>query len=239
VQNASFFIDYPILKTTSGWIMDWIASLDLDTRMMWGPLIHIHIHTPFLSRGWMDGWVDACRDAVMMILIPSFSFFSLFFHSDEREDMGGHGSFLSDSRTLYVGHVSPESSQEEVRRHFGEWGEIESAKVFAIRGFAFVAYKSRLCAEFAKEAMYGQSLDHGEILNIRWAKPDSNPRAAVVNEKRVWDEFEEKVDSIHQAREERRDKMRKMMEEEELTRQSEEEKKRINLVGYASSSDED
>lgn len=30
-------------------------------------------------------------------------------------------------------------------------------------------------AEFAKEAMYGQSLDHGEVLNVRWATEDPNP----------------------------------------------------------------
>jgi len=39
---------------------------------------------------------------------------------------------------------------------------------------AFVRYKHRACAEFAKESMIGQSLDNAEILDIRWAIDDPN-----------------------------------------------------------------
>lgn len=33
-------------------------------------------------------------------------------------------------------------------------------------------YGLRSVAEFAKEAMFGQSLDGNEILNLRWAQDD-------------------------------------------------------------------
>jgi hypothetical protein len=45
------------------------------------------------------------------------------------------------------------------------------------KGVAFVTYSNRLNAEFAKEAMSDQSLDNNEMINVRWATEDPNPRA--------------------------------------------------------------
>ena len=42
------------------------------------------------------------------------------------------------------------------------------------RGIAFVRYRNRCSAEFAKEAMFGQSLDNNEILLVKWANDDPN-----------------------------------------------------------------
>ncbi|KAJ3397839.1 Pre-mRNA-splicing factor [Lobulomyces angularis] len=96
-------------------------------------------------------------------------------HREEREDKSGTGSFEKDNRSLYVGpcHISSKSTQI-VHRHFSEWGEIDSVRFLASKGVAFVRYKLRASAEFAKEAMLGQSLDHTEILNVRWAVDDTN-----------------------------------------------------------------
>jgi hypothetical protein len=49
--------------------------------------------------------------------------------ADYRDDMGGVGSFQRQNRTLYIGRIKevgtgPET-EEVVRRHFREWGEIE------------------------------------------------------------------------------------------------------------------
>jgi hypothetical protein len=49
--------------------------------------------------------------------------------SDYRDDMGGVGTFTRQNRTLYVGRIKetgagPET-EEVVKRHFKEWGEIE------------------------------------------------------------------------------------------------------------------
>ena len=60
------------------------------------------------------------------------------------------------------------------------------------RRFAFVRFKFRASAEFAKEAMNGQKLwprDDAEPLSVRWANDDPNPIAIV----RVANETEEKV----------------------------------------------
>ncbi|KAG9289191.1 hypothetical protein G9A89_022500 [Geosiphon pyriformis] len=98
--------------------------------------------------------------------------------NEYREDMGGVGSFNRENRTLYVGHVSIGPDMEEtVRKHFSDWGEIEKVKILKDKGVAFVTYKSSLNAEFAKEAMSNQSLDHNEVLNVRWATDDPNPKA--------------------------------------------------------------
>ena len=97
-------------------------------------------------------------------------------HSDYRDDMGGVGSFMRQNRTLYVGRIHPTDDIEEVvARHFSEWGPIERIRVLPTRGVAFVTYKTESLAQFAKEAMAHQSLDHDEVLNVRWATVDPNP----------------------------------------------------------------
>ncbi|KAI9028635.1 hypothetical protein DFJ74DRAFT_603650, partial [Hyaloraphidium curvatum] len=104
-------------------------------------------------------------------------------HENERDDKSGTGSFVTGNRTLYVGHVptSYKDVEATVRKHFAEFGELESVRVLTGKAVAFIRYKSRLNAEFAREAMVGQTLDGKskgkEILNVRWANEDPNPRA--------------------------------------------------------------
>ena len=70
----------------------------------------------------------------------------------------------SDSRTLYIGRIHQDPNIEAaVEKHFKIWGEVERIKVLREKGVAFVTYQSRLNAEFAKEAMANQSMDHGEV----------------------------------------------------------------------------
>lgn len=49
----------------------------------------------------------------------------------------------------------------------------------------FVTYSNEANAQFAKEAMAHQSLDHNEILNVRWATQDPNPAAQAREKRRV------------------------------------------------------
>ena len=132
-------------------------------------------------------------------------------HGDYRDDMGGVGSMQRVNRTLYIGRIHEEprigshssmqsdpnkakkgslmkrkfeelSPTEKVLwRHFSEWGEIERIRVLHFRGCGFVTYKSETSAQFAKEAMMNQSLDHDEVLNLRWATEDPNPGAKKEN----------------------------------------------------------
>jgi len=126
--------------------------------------------------------------------------------SDYRDDMGGVGSFMRQNHTLYVGRIHVSDDIEEiVARHFAEWGQVERSKlsflttrsttfqmliqnlvrVLNSRGVGFVTYSNEANAQFAKEAMAHQSLDHNEILNVRWATQDPNPVAQARDKRRV------------------------------------------------------
>jgi hypothetical protein len=110
-------------------------------------------------------------------------------HKEHRDDMDGTGSFVNPCRTLYVGgllkekYKSKEDLEDAVWRHFGEWGELENVNVVHHLSVAFPRYRLRTSAEFAKEAMAQQSLEHGEILNVKWAHDDPNPVAKKAIEK--------------------------------------------------------
>ncbi len=87
--------------------------------------------------------------------------------------------------------------QRIIREEFQKFGEIEYVRVIPSKAIAFVRFKLRVAAEFAREAMngnfqiffknfqkknlnfscLGQSAKYGEILNLKWAKVDPNPLA--------------------------------------------------------------
>lgn len=107
--------------------------------------------------------------------------------------MGGVGGFIRENRTLYIGRITVTDDIENVvRRQFGQFGPLERGKrdarerkdmytergsivrILRGRGVAFVTYKTRANAEFAREAMMNQSLENNEIVNVRWATADPN-----------------------------------------------------------------
>jgi len=115
-------------------------------------------------------------------------------HSDYRDDMGGVGSFQRQNRTLYVGRIHVTDDIEEiVARHFQEWGQIERTRVLTARGVAFITYLNEANSQFAKEAMAHQSLDHSEILNVRWATVDPNPASAKREAARIEEQAAEAI----------------------------------------------
>lgn len=132
--------------------------------------------------------------------------------SDYRDDMGGVGSFMRVNRTVYIGRIHVTDDIEEVvARHFAEWGQVERstycgrlsseqseanqsvARVLNQRGVAFVTYSNEANAQFAKEAMAHQSLDHDEILNVRWATADPNPMAQAREARRIEEQAAEAI----------------------------------------------
>jgi len=107
-------------------------------------------------------------------------------HATHRDDMSGVGNFMQDTKTLYVGRIKPlphDENYEMVYRHFSEWGDLEECRVIDKKSIAFVRYTHRIYAEFAREAMMENCLDGDEILNVRWAYEDPNPKA-IEREKR-------------------------------------------------------
>lgn len=69
------------------------------------------------------------------------------------------------------------ATERVIYRHFSEFGELERIRVLHSRGCGFVTFVREVDAQFAKEAMMHQSLDHDECINLRWATDDPNPGA--------------------------------------------------------------
>ncbi|CAD6502208.1 BgTH12-02447 [Blumeria graminis f. sp. triticale] len=125
---------------------------------------------------------------------PNVDVFGRDKHSDYRDDMGGVGSFMRQNRTIYVGRIHVTDDIEEVvARHFAEWGQVERIRVLNTRGVAFITYSNEANAQFAKEAMAHQSLDHNEILNVRWATADPNPMAQKREVRRIEEQAAEAI----------------------------------------------
>ncbi|ROW15408.1 hypothetical protein VPNG_02385 [Cytospora leucostoma] len=125
---------------------------------------------------------------------PNVDCFGRDKHSDYRDDMGGVGSFMRQNRTVYVGRIHVSDDIEEiVARHFAEWGEIERTRVLNTRGVAFITYSNEANAQFAKEAMAHQALDHSEILNVRWATADPNPMAQAREARKIEEQAAEAI----------------------------------------------
>jgi len=63
-----------------------------------------------------------------------------------------------------------------IQKYFGKYGEILNLRILHGRSIAFITYRLRVSAEFAKEAMSDQSIIGNEVLNVRWANEDPNPQ---------------------------------------------------------------
>eukprot|EP01135_Chromosphaera_perkinsii_P003569 Nk52_evm27s248 gene=Nk52_evmTU27s248 len=102
--------------------------------------------------------------------------------AQQRDDRGGVGSFFDKSggKTLYIGRLGTGHArplEEVLADEFGEYGEIEHMNVVSRKNIAFVRFKNRMNAEFAKIAMADQPLEGLEPINVRWANVDPNPKA--------------------------------------------------------------
>ena len=96
--------------------------------------------------------------------------------------------------TIYVGRIHvTDDIEETVARHFSEWGEVERIRILNARGVAFVTYMNEANAQFAMVAMAHQSLDHNEILNLRWATQDPNPLAMAREKRRLEEQAAEAI----------------------------------------------
>ncbi|KAH7826525.1 putative pre-mRNA-splicing factor cwc2 [Monocercomonoides exilis] len=118
-------------------------------------------------------------------------------HRADKEDMSGVGSFYRECRTLYVAGLTITGERETealLKKHFGEWGQIERLRVIANKNIAFVTYHLRSEAEFAKEAMTNQSLEDNEVLSIRWATDNES-----VTKKDVLSDQQRALDAIEKS----------------------------------------
>lgn len=77
---------------------------------------------------------------------------------------------------LYVGNLSFDTSESQVREMFAEHGEVTSATLVMDRdtgrprGFGFVEFADAACANAAMAALNGKNID-GRDLTVNEAKP--------------------------------------------------------------------
>jgi RNA recognition motif-containing protein len=82
---------------------------------------------------------------------------------------------------IYVGNLSYDTTEDALRTLFGEFGEVESARVITDRytgrskGFAFVEMSAENAAQEAIDALNGKSVDGREI-RVDKAKPRTERR---------------------------------------------------------------
>ena len=80
---------------------------------------------------------------------------------------------------LYVGNLSFNTTSDDLREHFSQAGEVESASVVEdrdtgrSRGFGFVEMSSKAEGQAAIEQLGGKEID-GRALTVNEAKPMEN-----------------------------------------------------------------
>jgi cold-inducible RNA-binding protein len=82
---------------------------------------------------------------------------------------------------IYVGNLSPDVTEDDLRQAFAPFGQVESANVIKdkfsgeSRGFGFVEMPSRTEAQAAITEMNGKDLK-GRTLNVNEARPKTERR---------------------------------------------------------------
>jgi RNA recognition motif-containing protein len=82
---------------------------------------------------------------------------------------------------IYVGHLSSEVTEEDLRKAFEEYGQVSSVKIITdrytgvSRGFAFVEMPSKSDADSAINGLNGTDL-MGQPLTVNEARPRSDDR---------------------------------------------------------------
>jgi RNA recognition motif-containing protein len=82
---------------------------------------------------------------------------------------------------IYVGHLSSEVTEEDLRKAFGEFGQVASVKIITdrytgvSRGFGFVEMPSKGDAESAISGLNGTEF-MGQSLTVNEARPRSDDR---------------------------------------------------------------
>lgn len=65
---------------------------------------------------------------------------------------------------------STETTEEDIRGHFYQFGEIRSIHIVEKQACAFVCFQSRTCAEMAAERSFTKLQFHGRRVNVKWGR---------------------------------------------------------------------
>jgi pre-mRNA-splicing factor RBM22/SLT11 len=75
--------------------------------------------------------------------------------------------------TLWVGHMDPSHTEQQLRAKFSPHGELASIRVIQGKGCAFVTFKRRTECEKAASALHGNLDLDGINLRLAWGKKQS------------------------------------------------------------------
>ncbi|GAX72653.1 hypothetical protein CEUSTIGMA_g109.t1 [Chlamydomonas eustigma] len=70
---------------------------------------------------------------------------------------------------VYLGNISPETSEQDLTAHFSVYGPISEIKLHKKGGYGFVKYERHVAAVKAIVASHGREL-HGRVLKCAWGK---------------------------------------------------------------------
>ncbi|XP_008468627.3 pre-mRNA-splicing factor RBM22 [Diaphorina citri] len=76
--------------------------------------------------------------------------------------------------TLYVGNLGDKLTEQDLRDHFYQFGEIRSVTILSKQQCAFIQYTSRPAAEAAVEHSFNKVILGGRRLNIKWGRAQAN-----------------------------------------------------------------
>ena len=134
-------------------------------------------------------------------ILPMYDVFGRERHAQHKDDMSGTGSFNKECKTIFLGDLyinrsKPnylENLNKVIKREFSVWGPIENIRVVPSKNIAFVRFKYRASAEFAKAAMENQVLfkEQNEPISVRWAYDDPNPNSVEESKKRNTEQVED------------------------------------------------
>lgn len=102
----------------------------------------------------------------------------------KKSSLHTHGAGLSvgdldtSITTLFIGGLSSNVSESELRMLFSAFGEIIYVKIPPGKGCGFVQYTDRAQAERAMAAMHGQVIGHGAV-RISWGRASNRPVSGV------------------------------------------------------------
>ncbi|XP_022657967.1 pre-mRNA-splicing factor RBM22-like isoform X3 [Varroa jacobsoni] len=80
--------------------------------------------------------------------------------------------------TLYIGNIPRETTEQDIRAHFYQFGEIRSIHVVEKQSCAFVCFQSRACAESAAERSFNKLQLHGRRVNVKWGRSPAREEAS-------------------------------------------------------------
>eukprot|EP00879_Flechtneria_rotunda_P020329 GHRR01021379.1.p1 GENE.GHRR01021379.1~~GHRR01021379.1.p1 ORF type:complete len:319 (+),score=102.46 GHRR01021379.1:179-1135(+) len=76
--------------------------------------------------------------------------------------------------SLYVGGVTPDITEEDLKDTFYTFGELAGVRKVASRFCAFVTFTERAAAEKAAEALHNKLIIKGIRLRLMWGRPQQN-----------------------------------------------------------------